>query len=341
MSYGASGKRRTNFQGLSRVNGAGRRPVYRGAVREYMAQMSHEPKVPVGTNIRSGGRKARHVVNPRPVFVPEIVELSDVWPACRVSHCGSRLALARVDAPYGPVAVLCENGHLRAYRKKDEFRGRGRYAGAFSALAVPPSAARNSPVRRLDADVRRRAEVLEDAERCAMCGTPPAEHPYRPDLAVRGDRDVWTWLQRWRPALYAELVEAIAILKQREPVTFGTWRLKISAQLRERIVRELDDSALETDQLVPPAVLARFVSALAPRELDFAVNALLLAICRRCNSGRWRARKSRDDYLREYVFALHGGNERLARADDARWRMMESLAQHAARVRLSADERSA
>lgn len=306
-----------------------------------MAQMGHETSVPNATNIRSGGCGARHVVDRRPVFVPEFVELSDVWPACRVAHCGSRVAVARVDAPYGPVAVLCENGHLRGYRKTDDFRGRGRYAGAFSTLAVPPSAARNAPERRLDADVRRRAEVLEDAERCAMCGTPPAEHPYRPDLAVRGDREVWTWLQRWRPALYAELVEAIAILKRREPVTFGNWRLKVSAQLRERIVRELDDSALEADQLVPPAVLARFLTALTPRELDFAVNALLLAICRRCNSGRWRARKSRDEYLREYVVALHGGNEQLACADDVRWRMMESLAQHAARVGLSVDERTA
>jgi len=306
-----------------------------------MAQTNYEPNEPHSANIRSGGGVDAGVVDWRPVFVPEIVELPDAWPVCRVSRCGSTAGVARVDAPYGPVAVLCENGHLRAYRKKDDFRGRGRYAGTFSALAVPPNIARNAPERRLNAGDRRRAEVLEDAERCALCGTPPAEHPYRPDAGVRTDRDVWSWLQRWRPSLYRELSEAVAILGRREQVTFANWRLKIPAQLRERVVRELDDSALETDLLVPPAVLARLTGSLTLRELDFAVKSLLLALCRRCNSGRWRAPKSREDYLREYVLALHGGDERLARADTPRWRMMESLALHASRVRLAADERSA
>jgi hypothetical protein len=306
-----------------------------------MAQMSHETNVPGRANIRSGGRGRPRVVDGGPVFVPEIVELPDAWPACRASRCESTLAVARVDAPYGPVAVLCENGHLRAYRTRDDFRGRGRYAGLFSALAVPPSVARTAPERRLEPGERRRAEVLEDAERCGLCGTPPAEHPFRPDVTVRSDRDVWAWLQRWRPALYAELAGAVAILARRERITLGTWRLAIPPQLRERVVRELGDSALETDHVVPPAVLARLGGALAPRELSFAVNRLLIAICRRCNSGRWRARMTAEDYLRDYVAALHGGDERLARADTAAWRIMEKLAHHAARAAVPVDDLSA
>ena len=274
------------------------------------------------------------------MFVPEIVELPDAWPACRRSHCGSRAAIARVDAPHGPIAVACENGHHRKYLDPDDVRAGGRYAGSFSEFAVP-ELARGARRRRSLPSERRRAEVLEDAERCALCATPPAEHPYRPDLDVRADRDVWTWLQRWRPALYADLREAVAIAGRRERVTFANWRLKIPAALREAVVRALDDSALQADHLIPVVRLEQLVGVLAQRELEFATNGLLVALCRRCNAGRWRARKSRDDYLREYVVALYGGDERLARADAARWRMMETVAQHAARVRLASDDRTA
>jgi hypothetical protein len=253
------------------------------------------------------------------VFVPEIAELPDAWPACRTAHCGSTVAVARVDAPFGPVTVLCENGHHRAYR----------------------SAARNARERRIEPGERRRAEVLEDAERCALCGTPPAEHPYRPDLALRSDRDLLAWLQRWRPQLYTRLLEALAIVSRGERVTAGTWRLRIPANLREAITRELSDSALQADHLVPAARLERLVDVLTKRELDFAVNCLLVAICRACDDGRWRAAKTRDDYLREYVRALHDGDERLARADAAGWKTMDVIASRAARVQLATDERSA
>jgi hypothetical protein len=266
------------------------------------------------------------------VFTPEIVDLPDVWPACRRAQCGSTAAVARVDAPLGAVVVACENGHFRAYQRKDDFRRGGRYAGLFGPLVLAPDAPRGARERRLEAGERRRSEVLEDAERCALCGTPPVEHPYRPDLDVRGDRETWTWLGRWRPALYAQLLEAVAIAGRREPVTFGTWRSAIPSRLREAVVAELASSALQADHLVPAALLAQLVDALTPRELDFAVNRLLVPLCRRCDNGRWRRRQSCEDYLREYVVALHGGDERIARADAAQWRMMESIAYHAARV---------
>lgn len=274
------------------------------------------------------------------VFTPEIVDLPDAWPACRRAHCGSTAAVARVDVPYGPVVIACENGHFRTYRKKDDFRRGRRYAGLFSEAAVEADLPRTGTTRLLEPRDRRRAEVLEDAERCALCATPPAEHPYRPDLDVRGDRDVWTWLQRWRPAVYAQLLEAVSIADQRERITFGNWRSAIPSRLRETIVRALADSALETDHLVPAERLAQLVDVLARRELDFAVNRLLLPVCRACNDGR-RRRKSSNDYLREYVLAFYGGNERLARADAAAWRIMETIASAAARVRLATDERSA
>lgn len=253
------------------------------------------------------------------MFVPETVELPDAWPACRTAQCGSTVALARVDGPLGPVTVRCENGHHRAYR----------------------SAARNARERRIEPGERRRAEVLEDAERCALCGTPPAEHPYRPDLALRSDRDLLAWLQRWRPQLYTRLLEALAIASRAERVTLGNWRLKIPVNLREVIARELADSALQADHLVAPVRLERLVDVLTKRELDFAVNRLLVAICRACDDGRWRVAKTRDDYLREYVRAVHGGDERLARADAAGWKTMEVIASRAAAVQLASDERSA
>jgi hypothetical protein len=187
----------------------------------------------------------------------------------------------------------------------------------------------------------RRAEVLEDAERCALCAAPPAEHPYRPDLDLGDDRAVWTWLQRWRPAVYAQLREAVAIAGQRERVTFANWRSSIGPRLREILVRTLSDSELETDHIVPAEVLAQLVNVLGPRELGFAVNRLLVPVCRTCNDARRLAHKSREDYLHNYVLAVHGGDERLARADAAAWRMMESIASHAARVRLATGVRSA
>lgn|GEM_PF-3529620 len=275
------------------------------------------------------------------MFTPEIVDLPDVWPACRRSQCRSTAAVARIAAPYGPIVVTCENGHFRMYRKKSDFRAGGRYAGVFSERAVARDASRDARDRLLEPTDRRRAEVLEDAERCAMCGTPPAEHPFRPDLDVHGDRELWTWLQRWRPAVYAQLREAIAIAGQRERITFANWRSSIAPGLREVLVRELSDSELETDHLIPAERLAELSAVLAPRELGFAVNRLLLAMCRRCSDARRPERKSREEYLRDYVLAVHGGDERVARADASAWRMMESIASQAARVRLASEERSA
>ena len=281
------------------------------------------------------------VVAPSPMFTPQIVDLPDVWPACRRTQCRSTAAVARIDAPYGPVVLTCENAHFRAYRKKSDFRRGARYAGLFSEAAVAADPSRDGGERLLEPTDRRRAEVLEDADRCALCRTPPAEHPFRPDLDLQGDRELWIWLQRWRSSLYAQLREAVVIAGQRERITFANWRSSITPRLREILVRELSDSALETDHLVPVERLAQLVGVLAPRELAFAVNRLLLAVCRTCNDARRLERRSREDYLRDYVHALHGGDERAARADTAAWRMMESIASHAARVRLATDERSA
>jgi hypothetical protein len=275
------------------------------------------------------------------VFAPEVVDLPDPWPACRTARCGSTLAVARIDAPFGPVVVTCENGHYRKYQKKGDFRGRGRYARLFSDAAVGTRAPRTARERRLEPNERRCAEIVEDAERCALCGTPPAEHPYRPDLDVRSDRDVLAWFQRWRPQLYAELREAVTIVRQRERETPGGWRLQIPGALRERVVEALDESGLQADHIVPVARLAPAFDMLTDRELDFALHQLLVAICRRCNDGRWRISLGREDYLRAYVLALHGGDERVARADGARWQLMENIAFAAARVRLVTDERSA
>jgi hypothetical protein len=252
------------------------------------------------------------------VFIPESTELPGTWPACRIAHCGSTVAVACANEPFGPVAVTCENGHHRAYR----------------------SAPRGPHERRIEPGDRRRAEVLEDAERCALCGTPPAEHPYRPDLAVRSDRDVLGWLQRWRPRLYVSLVEALAVAAG-GGATARNWRLRIPADVREAIARELADSALQADHVVPLARLAPLAGALTKRELDFAVQRLLVAICRTCNRGRWRLAKTHDDYVRDYVRAVHGGDERVARADAASWKTMDALAARAAQVRLETDALSA
>lgn len=272
------------------------------------------------------------------MFSPEVVELPGVWPACRRDRCGSAVALATVDVPRGPVAIGCENGHHRGYGKLDEFRRGGRYAGLFSDEAVAPEAPDDPRVRRLEPSARRRAEVLEDAERCALCGTPPAEHPYRPDLDVRADAAVLAWFRRWRSEVYAQLVEALAIVRLRERVTLGNWRLRLPAGLRDVVVSELRGSALVSEQLVATARLELLVGALTQRELDFAASRLLIAACRRCAAARRGARPSREQYLRDYVVAVHGGDEGLARADAARWRMMENVALHASRIVLPSDD---
>jgi hypothetical protein len=98
----------------------------------------------------------------------------------------------------------------------------------------------------------------------------------------------------------------------------------------------LTDSALETEQLVPVERLAPLAGVLAPGELGFAVNRLLLPMCRTCAAARRRVPKSREDYLREYVLAMHRGDERLARADAVAWRMMESIASRVTRAARSA-----
>jgi hypothetical protein len=275
------------------------------------------------------------------VFAPEIVELPEAWPACRTARCGSTVAIARIDAPYGPVTIVCENGHYRGYRARDEFRARGRYAGRFSAAVVAPNLPRYAPERRLEPGVRRREDVLDDADRCALCGTPPAQHPLHDEPALRSDREVWSWLQRWRPAVYAQLLEALAIVRQHERVTFGNWRLKIPPALRDQVVHELGGSTLQTDHLIPPVRLLPLLDTLTPRELDFGVNRLLLAVCRRCDDGRWAQPKSRDDYLRDYTRAFYAGDERRARAAAAPWRTMEKLAAAAARATIAGDERTA
>jgi len=272
------------------------------------------------------------------VFSPEVVELPGVWPACRRHHCGSTVALATVEVPRGPVAIGCENGHHRSYGKLEDFRRGGRYAGAFSAEAVPPEGADDPRRRRLEQSARRRAEVLEDAECCALCGTPPAEHPYRPDLDVRADAEVLAWFGRWRPGVYAQLLEALAIVRRRERVTLGNWRLRLPAGLRDVVVSELRDSALVSEHLVATERLERLLGTLTQREIDFAASRLLIAACRRCAAARRGARPSREQYLRDYVVAVHGGDERLARADAARWRMMENVALHASRIVLPSDD---
>jgi len=117
--------------------------------------------------------------------------------------------------------------------------------------------------------------------------------------------------------------------------------LKIPAALRERVVEALAESALQADHVVPFARLAAALDELTDRELDFAVHRLQIAVCRRCNDGRWRKPLGREDYLRDYVLAVHGGDERMARADTARWHAMENVAFQTARARLVSDERTA
>lgn len=259
------------------------------------------------------------------MFSPETVELPDRWPICRAGGCGSRAGVARCERAFGAIAVSCENGHVRGYRSRDEFRGRGRYAGFFSAAAVAPNAARDAAERRLEPGPRQREEVLEEADRCALCGTPAPENAISHEPALRTDRDVWAWLQRWRPPLYARLLEALAIVRRRERVTFGNWRLKIPAALREEVVRELADAGLRSAHVVPAERLAPVLDALTPRELDFAVNRLLIAICSHCDDARAGEVSSREAYLRDYVTALYGGDERRARAG-AHWRTIEKIA---------------
>ncbi len=265
------------------------------------------------------------------MFVPQSAELPGRWPACRMSRCGSTVATARLDVPLGPIVVACENGHFRGFRAHDDFRRGARFAGCFDGWRSVPDVPANAPERRVEPSVRRRMEVLEDADRCALCGTPPAQHPLRGEDVVRTDRNVWTWLQRWRPALFADVAGAITVARAGAGAP-ASWRLALPADARERIVDALRESALTTDQVVPPARLVAIVPELAKRELDFAVGGLLIAACSACAIARASAPADARAYLRTYVDALHGGDERLARADAARWRMMEKIASAAARA---------
>jgi len=265
------------------------------------------------------------------MFAPQLVDVPGRWPACRVSRCGSTAAQARLDVPLGPIVLACENGHFRGFRRHDEFRRAGRFAGAFDAGAFPADVPADAPERRVEPSARRRTEVLEDAERCGLCRTPPARHPLRGEDVVRSDRDVWTWLQRWRPAVYASVAQSIAVSRASGAAP-AAWRLALPADLREQVVESLHASELTTDQVVPPARLATIVTELTKRELDFAVSGLLIAVCRACASARTSAPLDARSYLRAYVDAVHGGDEALARADAPRWRMMEKIAASGARA---------
>ncbi len=264
-----------------------------------------------------------------------MVELPDPWPACRRPGCGSTAAAARIDAPYDPVAIVCENGHHRASRPRDDFRPGGRYPDLFGPGALGPSRrGRRDP---LDPGERRRSEVREDATCCALCGTPPAEHPQHPDLDLRDDAAIWAWLARYRPDAYAQVREAIAIAARVETVTLQTWRTRIPPALREIVVAELASSELAAHHLVPLERLAQLTGVLTARELAFAVQRLLVAMCRRCADARRLRDDRREAFIGDYVRALHGGDERLARADAVGWRTMEIVASHAAQLRLSID----
>ncbi len=259
------------------------------------------------------------------MFAPQIADLPGRWPACRASRCGSTVALARADAPLGPIVLTCENSHFRGFRARGDFRAGGRFAGCFDAGAVAPDPPPDAPERRIEPTVRRRTEVLEDADRCALCGTPPAEHPLHPDDAVRTDRDVWTWLQRWRPDVFGELAAALTVARVGASEG-GSWRRAIPATVRERVVDALRDSALTSDQIVPPIRLAAIANALSKRELEFAVNGLLIAACVRCAAARWSEQHDARGYVRAYVDALYDGDEKRARAEASRWRTMEAIA---------------
>jgi hypothetical protein len=231
-------------------------------------------------------------------FTPETVELPDVWAPCPRATCGSTVAFARVDTALGPVVVTCENGHFRRFGSRVD--------------AEP----------RLEPGPRRRSEVLEDADRCALCGTPPAEHPYGGE-ELRGDREIWAWLQRWRPEVFAAAAQALAPV--RASGTVG-WRLAIAPEVREAVVDALRSSDLTTDHVVPLDALLPVVDVLSKRELGFAVNHLLIAICRSCAARRANAALDRHALVRAYVDAVFAGDERLARADAPRWRAMAKLA---------------
>jgi hypothetical protein len=234
--------------------------------------------------------------------------------------------------PYGSIRIECENGHYRKFERKAAFRKAGKYFGVFSELAVPPENPRTRRERKLEPSETRRAEILEDAEYCKLCGTPPISHPFRPEQNISTDRQLWDWIQRWRPALNARLSEALQIVRQTHKITYGNWRLKIPSSVREAIIIEMRDSELQVDHLVPVNVLEKLLDVLAEPERTFAVNRLLLALCRKCNNGRWRLKKSREQYLREYVVALYDGDTDQAQRDSTNWRLMEVLAFHASLV---------
>jgi len=233
---------------------------------------------------------------------------------------------------------MCENGHFRGFRSHAEFRPGGTFAGCFTRETLDRDA--DAVAARVEPSPRRRTEVLEDATRCALCGTPPAQHPMHDDGAVRTDREVWTWLQRWRPDVFADVVAALAVARARGDVA-ASWRLAMPAPVRERVVDALRASTLTSDQVVPPVRLAPIAKALSKRERDFAVNGLLIAACARCAATRWAQHHDARAFLQAYVQAMYDGDEARARTDTSRWRMMEKVAAAAAHASAHAVVRSA
>lgn len=185
-------------------------------------------------------------------------------------------------------------------------------------------------------DERRCAELLEQADGCALCGTPPVDDPYRSGLSVADDRELWTWFLRWRPQLFAELALAVRKLQHYEGVTYRAWRLKLPPDLRAAVVAQVADSQLHVEPLIPFVRLRAIEHALSRAELAFAVNDLLIAVCGGCSNGRWCLEADRERYVREYVRAFYDGDEHRARADARRFRTVDAIASRAAAVRLGA-----
>jgi hypothetical protein len=103
--------------------------------------------------------------------------------------------------------------------------------------------------------------------------------------------------------------------------------------VREDVVLTLRDSELQVDHLVPVNILEKLIDRISVDELNFAVNRLLLPMCRKCNNGRWRLKKTKDEYLREYVLAVYAGDREAALRDAASWCKMEVIALHASLVK--------
>ena len=132
------------------------------------------------------------IVSGPPVFLPERRELPDDWPPCGYNDCRSVVGIARIDAPYGPIRVECENGHYRKFEKKMLFTHGGKYGGLFSDQVIGASTRDVRRSQKLEPNERRRSEVLEDSERCSLCGAPPIIHPFRPEQDVKTDKELWS-----------------------------------------------------------------------------------------------------------------------------------------------------